>query len=361
MRAVLPPPDLDTSCDGVFARFKALVAAAAARDATATHRLRIGFAGAPVDILVAGSALAERILPAFAHLAGAGIGSTRGAVAMEFVDCTACRTGWPGAPQGGERVSAGEGWRITWHGAGRYISEARENSLIVLDRATGAVVAGFRDGARLTYSERARPLQRMMSQVCASFGVQDVHAALVAVQGRGALVVGGSGRGKTTTALDCFLGGLTFLGDDSVAIADGPDDTYVGHSLYNSARVHPVQLARWPRLADAWHLPGPGDDKALLVPSEVDAAGVSSAAGIAAILIPAVTDGRFRAEPTSPRRAFAALSYESQTDRRFRMTRDEFLRLVNLTKRTPCFHCELASTPERTAAGIADLIEGLEA
>ena len=354
-------PSLAVSSDGGFSELRALIAAAAARHPTGCHRLAIGFAGRPVGILVAGSTLAERILPAFAHLGVPGMGPPRGAVSMEFVDCTECAARWPAPPEDAEFVSEGQGWRISWHGRGRYLAEARANSVILLDRGTGAVAAAFRGGARLTYADRARPLQRMMSQVCASFGVQDVHAALVAVEGRGVLIVGGSGRGKTTTAVDCFEGGLDFLGDDSVAIGDGPGGSHVGHSLYNSARVHPGQLARWPRLAGAWHMPGPGDDKALLTPADVDPGRVARAARIAAILVPTITDGRFRVEPVSPRNAFAALLYESQDARRFRMTGGEYRRLVNLVKTTPCFRCELDSAPGRTASGIAALIDRLDA
>lgn len=353
-------PDRTVASDGGFSELRALIASAAARHASARHQLRIVFAGRPVDVQVAGNALAERILPAFAHLAAPRTGQAPGAVSMEFVDCTECAARWPAPPDDAEWVSQGEGWRLSWHGAGRYLAEARANSLILLDRATGAVAAAFRDGSRLTHADRARPLQRMMSQVCVSFGVQDIHAALVAVDGRGVLIVGGGGRGKTTTSIDCFDSGLQFLGDDSVAIADGPNRSYLGHSLYNSARVHPVQLSRWPRLADAWQLPGPRDDKALLVPADIDPDRVAQTTPITAILVPSITDGRFRVEPTSPRHAFAALLYESQDARRFRMTEAEYRRLVDLVKTTPCFRCELARAPGCTASGIAELVGGLD-
>jgi hypothetical protein len=51
--------------------------------------------------------------------------------------------------------------------------------------------------------------------------------------------------------------------------------------------------------------------------------------------------------------------HDSKDNRRFGMSRNEFLRLTALTRTIPCFRCELDLDPARVAAGISHLIESL--
>src|SRR5262249_25122447 len=49
-------------------------------------------------------------------------------------------------------------------------------------------------------------------------GLVPLHAACVGERGRGVLLVGDSGAGKTTAALHCLLQGLEFVSEDSVFV-----------------------------------------------------------------------------------------------------------------------------------------------
>jgi hypothetical protein len=322
-----------------------------------THRYSVAFAGHPIDLLVAGDHLARCLIRPFAHLEIARPPDGLPRPSMSFVDGEATGVDPIVPPPGAEWVSEGEGWRVSVHGAGRYISETRRDSLICLDRATGSVAALFRSAAQLTLAGQARPLLRMIHQVSASYGVQSVHAGLAARDGKGVLIVGSRGMGKTTTVLDCFAGGLDFLADDTAAIGETPAGDFAGYSLYGSARVFPDQVGRWPSFADRWQLPRPTDEKALLVPAEVSPERVARRCRITAILIPRITGGPFRVTPTSPRLAYSALVHDSEEVRRFRMTEAEFRRLVKLTKEVPCFMCEPGNDPAAVASGMADFVE----
>jgi hypothetical protein len=342
--------------DGGFSAMKARLAAAASAD-PATTRVAMSFAGKPVALTLIGKALAGHMLTAFAHLIDKDAPPYPGR-SFEFWDCAASDAPMPPAPLDGEWESRSRNWRISLHGDGRYLCEARQNSITYLDRATGTVLAAFRSSGHLSLADRARPLQRMMSQVCPAFGIQDIHGSLVSSNRRGALIVGGSGRGKTTTSIDGLAGGLDFLGDDSVGLGEA-DCGFAGYSLYNSARVHPQQVARWPNLAGRWREPAEDDDKSLLVPTELAPGRVARQTGIAAILVPVIDTGRFAVAPTSPLLAFNALVHDSKDNRRFGMNRTEFMRLTKLTKSVPCFRCELDRDPLRMAAGLSDLLGSL--
>ena len=210
---------------------------------------------------------------------------------------------------------------------------------------------------RLGCADRARPLQRVMSEFCRSLGIQEIHAGLVAEEGRGVFIVGGGGRGKTTASLDGLHGGLQFLGDDSVAIGDDGTGGIIGHCLYASARVRAHQLARWPQFEGHWRLPEPPEEKALLLPSTFLAHRVGRSARIVAIAIPAVTGRGLHIEPTSGVEAFHALVHESRDNRRFGLTAEEFTRLARMTRRVPCYRLEVDDDPDSVAGAIRALMD----
>lgn len=350
---------VEENSDGGFGEIANAIAFAADSRRSATHRLQIRLAGRLAELVVVGQELAARILPVFAHLAetshpGAASNST-----IAFLDAEAAEFGPVPAPVGGEWVMQGEGWRLSAHRDARYLAEARSNSLICLDRATGSVAALFQTASSLSLADRSRPLQRMMSQICSSYDAQNVHAALVACGGVGVLIVGGSGRGKTSTSIDCLMHGLDFLGDDSVAIGEAESGRFRGFSLYGSACILPEQLDRWPEIRSSWHLPARGDEKAMLLPGRISAERVALECEIAAIVVPRITDGVFRATRTSPRTAFSALVHDSEESRRFQMSPAEFHRLARLTRETPCFLCELDTDPDAVADGVLRIIQGL--
>jgi hypothetical protein len=209
----------------------------------------------------------------------------------------------------------------------------------------------------LVLLERGRPLQRLMSMICRSLGVLDIHAALVARDGKGVLIVGGRGRGKTTASLDGLYGGLDYLGDDSVGIAPA-EGGFIGLSLYASARVNPARLDRWPSIRDAWLPAGPEDEKALLLPAVSHPQRMIRRAQLVAIALPVVTGGRVRLAPAEPREAFEALLWESRDVRRFRLESNDFKWLAALTRTLPSYRLEVGSDPLAVAAGLAGLIDG---
>ena len=172
------------------------------------------------------------ISPARLHL-----GDPENGAGVALWDCEAAAITRPDVPGGADWTAAGEGWRVTSHGQGRYLCEERPASLLWLDRRKAQLVGCFANASSLGCADRARPLQRVMSELCRALGIQDIHAALVGKDGRGVLLVGAGGRGKTTASLDALHGGLQFLGDDSVAIGEDEANRLCGYSLYASARV----------------------------------------------------------------------------------------------------------------------------
>ena len=159
---------------------------------------------------------------------------------------------------------AGEGfWRAREIGAHR----APDGALAVVSRAPSFVetylpgpvprlhLAASPD-AWASGEVRGHPANQAIASWLASSSVQVVHGAAVAYRGRGALLVGVGGRGKSTTALACAQAGFAYLGDDlcvveagSTARGDGPRV----HGMYTTAKLNPDSRGRlgahdWPVL-----------------------------------------------------------------------------------------------------------------
>ncbi|MGI9178222.1 MAG: hypothetical protein ACR2IT_10245, partial [Pirellulales bacterium] len=82
-----------------------------------------------------------------------------------------------------------------------------------------------------------------------------MHAAGVAIDGRGVMLVGAGGRGKTTTALAATLRGFSYLGDDLCIVSPDPSGQggHLLQGLYATAKLNPdtrehLGLAGWPVL-----------------------------------------------------------------------------------------------------------------
>ena len=331
---------------------------AATRDPAALATQTGMLAGQVFSVRLAGSALAAAVGPSLAHLAGkSACGNPDSGAGVALWDCAATAITPPDVPGGADWTAAGESWRVTSHGQGRYLCEARPASLLWLDRREGQLVGCFADAGNLGCADRARPLQRVMSELCRSLGIQEIHAGLVGRHGRGVLLVGAGGRGKTTSSLDALHDGLQFLGDDSVAIGEGEANRLCGYSLYASARVRTEQLSRWPAFHGHWKFPAPPEEKALLLPNTFIPRHLAASVQIAAIAIPVVAGRGVRADRVSGLAAFHALVDESRDNRRFGMTAAEFRRVSRLTREIPCFQLEVGHDPAEVAAAIGSLID----
>jgi hypothetical protein len=122
-------------------------------------------------------------------------------------------------------------------------------------------------------------------------GLHLIHAGLVASDGLGVLMVGKSGSGKSTTALLCALDGMDFLSEDFLALGQSSDGSYIGYSIYGSAKLHPDHLRRFPRLGEAALGPEHAeDDKSLLFLEDVPGVRLAGQVQIGAVVAPRVAD-----------------------------------------------------------------------
>ncbi len=120
-----------------------------------------------------------------------------------------------------------------------------------IDLDTGEALYCVRDAATLPYYESAAPLRALLNAFLNRHRRQLVHASAVGDARGGLLLVGQGGSGKSSTALLCLDSPLSHLADDWCVIAPGAEPRLA--SLYNSAKLRPDNLARFPHIAARIH------------------------------------------------------------------------------------------------------------
>lgn len=233
---------------------------------------------------------------------------------------------------------------------GRVVRHRQPHCVSQLDRERRRIHARLRTSGEPA-SFTARPLQSLLSIVCADRGGDLVHAALVSRGGQGALIVGPGGAGKSTTAVAALLDGWDYLGDDCVAI-ERRDGAFIGSPVYASACLDPKHLATFAPSLTAEHA-DPGEKS--MVALRLSARQAAHAA-IRAIILPRVSGGN--AIVVDRRDAKAALLALAPTSilRRAVPAAAMLARLRALVASAPCYALEMGP-PERIGAHLRELVE----
>jgi hypothetical protein len=105
-------------------------------------------------------------------------------------------------------------------GAGLLAGAPNESSFVALAPASGSgLVVVSEPMLRFPYHTRYELIEFAVYTLAArTQGLAPLHAACVGRDGRGVLLMGASGSGKSTVALHCLLRGLDFLSEDAVFV-----------------------------------------------------------------------------------------------------------------------------------------------
>ena len=120
-----------------------------------------------------------------------------------------------------------------------------------IDLDAGEAFYCVRSAASLPYYETAAPLRALLNAFLNRHRRQLVHASAVGDSRGGLLLVGEGGSGKSSTALLCLDSPLFHLADDWCVITPGVSPRLA--SAYNSAKLRPDNLHRFPALAARIH------------------------------------------------------------------------------------------------------------
>ena len=197
----------------------------------------LAIAGRPVQLACVGDTLLETILAPCSHLI-----QEKPSKAVPRVTIEAWSAHETGVYCPGLRVNQPK-LGLYSSSDGRYVTDWRSDYVAALDRHARRLVAKFPSSVELSIAHRTKPLLFPLAVWCSDLGLQIVHSALVAKNGKGVLIAGPGGSGKSTASLVCLLSGYQFLGDDQVAIEHTPDG-FTGFSLFGSINLNPREVQR---------------------------------------------------------------------------------------------------------------------
>jgi hypothetical protein len=311
-------------------------------------------AGRPVQMRIVGRRFAELMHLPFAHLSADESNLRNPALTIELWD--AAETTVP-CEVGLTRDDLDLHPNLKKSADGRYASYQLQHSLVCLDRRSGLMVGYTSSAEELSLYERGRPLHVPLSLWHKSLDMPLVHAGLVAKNGRGLLLAGPGGSGKSTSAITCTCAGFSYLSDDLVGLELRPDGAFLGHSLYNSTFLEPDHLKRF-ALFDPHAITGryAFEKKRLVLLSQIASLKFQRSCRIEAIILPRVVRAPMcRLRPVSKGEALLTLAPSSLLVGERSNGAEGFDKLSRLVQQVPCYRLELSEALDeipRVLAGV---------
>jgi hypothetical protein len=317
--------------------FREMLVADALRAGETAARAQLRIAGVDLAFDIADPDIAAALLPALRHhvrpVGGRELPLTRLIVWSSPLEPFPWNTRHLG------RGGAVEGFS---YGSVRAVAAADNTSLVLWDGERHLACCWFAGVSGVTRWDRAAPLRTALHFVLSSPERQLVHGAVVGAGGRGALLAGPGGSGKSATTLACLQAGLEVVGDDYAVVE------LVGRrawNLYGSIKVGERE-------------PGPGgrDDRRTLILGHDLPGTPSESLELAALLLPRVVGGsRSSLAMASPAEALRALApstliqapYEDQPSLGI---------LAHLARAVPAYHLELGD--DRGVPAIREVVGG---
>jgi len=314
--------------------------------------------GRPVTMTVVGSELARRLGGAFSHLPRQ-LPSDVAGLRIELWD-----GGETGIAPPSEHLR--DVFERTWPFGRSVLASSSDESVLgyqsfgshlVYDRADRRIVGWFAGHSDLSLFELGKPLQPLLFAWHSDNDTMPVHAGFVSLEGRGALLGGSGGSGKSTTCLLCLHEGFDYLGDDYIGIPPRSGSTYFGFGFYNSTWLDPDHIGRLPWLEPHAQRGGVADDKHLVMLDPIYPGRLIDRAEASVILLPRVTGLRdTRLAKATPREAVLRLAPSSILQLPFISPGRSLERISEVAESVPAIWLELgtefAQIPERVEEAI---------
>ena len=230
---------------------RSVIAAAEALPRAALHRRSAAPAGIPIELWFDNEAEAELLAPRLAHLEPDAERESRTRLYM----LSGASIGHASLPAwSGAENEAAEFHAILAEARLRAAHPAHARAWHVLDLATGIGIQLANSPADLPAWFAGAPLRQHLHWLLRVRGWRIAHAATLGLHGRGILLLGNGGAGKSGTTLAGLAAGLQTVGDDYIAL--GGTDPAIARPLFRVAKQDRAGLARIPGLAERLaHLP----------------------------------------------------------------------------------------------------------
>jgi hypothetical protein len=312
------------------------------------------FAGRSARLRIVGADLARELVRPLSHLET--VPGCAPDLSIDLWDESATGEARPHCDAEGERAwQLGIGHLVS-AGGGRWVGYRRAASAAWLDRGAQSIVGALRRDELSPY-EHGKPLHLLLTFWHRDRGAPLFHAGMIAHEGRGVLLPGWGGSGKSTTSLACARGGFRYLADDYVALERRGDGVFVAHSLYSSIWLAGDHVERFPELRGHTHR---GERKLFAFLSEVFPAALAASAEVRALVLPRVAPDRStRIYPMSHAEALRIAGPSSLLELVPRPGRRELDHIARLIEQVPCFALDVGGDLDQIPARVREVLESV--
>ncbi|MBB3748110.1 hypothetical protein FHT44_000571 [Mycolicibacterium sp. BK634] len=313
--------------------FRGMVVNRALHAASSVPALWLRIAGITIQLNIADPELDSALMPALRH-------HLCEPTSAPIVQLVAWSTPLGPFPWGPSHLGRGGSVAGLSHGPVRTCAAPDETSLVLWDSERRLACCWFAGAGGVTRWDRAAPFRTALHFALSGRRHQLIHSAAVGSGGRGALLAGPGGSGKSTTTMACLLAGLQVVGDDYSVIELG-DGRARAWNLYNSIKVG----ERGPADRD--------DRRTLIVGDDLPGASTDFL-DVAAILLPRVVNARHSTlTPTSSAEALRALAPSTLLQAPAEGKPSLGL-LADLARAAPAYHLNLGA--DRGVPAIAEVV-----
>lgn len=226
----------------------------------------------------------------------------------------------------------------------------------IYDRSTATAVQLMRDAGQYPPWETGAPLRPFLHWHYAMQGRRLTHCGTLGTGGKGIILAGAGGSGKSATVIAGLLHGLQSVGDDYVLLEAGHE--VAAYPLFATLKQDPAGFRRLgldKRLGD--DLPLNWQGKHQLTIADVASHPVPCRLSIRALLLPRV-EGSGRTDIAPVGRAEAMIALAASSIYQMPGERESGFRFFGeITRRLPCFRLTLGHDPAEVADRLGAFIE----
>jgi hypothetical protein len=214
-----------------------------------------------------------------------------------------------------------------------------------------------KDAKKLNNSFLSSPFFKLIALWASKQKLNILHAGCVSLNNKGALIVGRSGKGKSSTSVQCLIDGLDYLSDDYILIDDSGEKT-IAYSIFNTGKLKLNHIEKFNKIQSSFKIGNlDKNNKPLLFLSTLFKEQIKRSTEIKAIIVPNITSNRsadyYRISSVE---ALKALAPSTLVQLRINGL-NELKSLADLTRKFPNYCVELGSDFEDISLKVKRIIE----
>lgn len=349
------PPSRTQRAGEVFARVSQAFFEAAQTDGRTEAQYQV--AGQRFELVFAGDALIPSIMPALApHKRDAATGQP----SLRVYLWDTLSTGIPLPDVGWQLLDMLDRHDLSSHTLGSVLAayNSDDRILTLYDLDTDTAIYCTYDARQVPAFYAASPLKQVFHWWLGRRGFQFIHAGAVGLPDGGALVIGESGAGKSTTTLATLRSALAYVADD-FCFVDSAQPPYA-YNLYSSGKVNRDNLHRFPHLEPLISNPErQHGDKAMIYLQDAYPDKLLPGFPLKAVLLPRVTGLPTTRITPMPRLEALQPILVSTMRQLIGANERDFKAITRLIGKLPCYRLDAGTDLDGVTRAIHDLLLGL--